>query len=174
MDINGFIFNVAKSAPGLLFAIIVHEWAHGYMAKRFGDLTAEREGRLTFNPVAHIDLVGTIIFPLIGIALGGVAFGWAKPVPVDTRNFSNMRKGIFWVSFAGPLANFVTGVISAFFYIISVKHIAEYGFKTPIEEMLKFSIIINFILMGFNLIPLPPLDGSKMVASFLKGEILRK
>lgn len=174
MDFNQIIYTVAQSAPGLLFAVVIHEWAHGYMAKRFGDLTAERAGRLTLNPVAHIDPVGTILFPLIGVAIGGIAFGWAKPVPINERNFTRAKAGIFWVSAAGALANFITGVFSAFLYVLSVKHFPEFDFKAPIEGMLRFSLIINFVLMGFNLIPLPPLDGSRMVGAFLKGETLRK
>lgn len=171
---NEIIFKVAQSAPGFLLAIVVHEWAHGYMAKRFGDNTAEKAGRLTLNPAAHIDMMGTIIFPLVGVILGGMAFGWAKPVPVNSRNFKNVKSGVFWVSFAGPLANLALGIVSAFLFVISVKHIGSYALKDSLESMLKFSISINFILMGFNLIPLPPLDGSRMVASFLKGEALRK
>jgi Zn-dependent protease len=174
LDMNEIIFKVAQSAPGFILAIVVHEWAHGYMAKRFGDDTAERAGRLTLNPAVHVDTMGTIIFPLVGVILGGMAFGWAKPVPVNSRNFKNAKSGIFWVSFAGPLANLALGIISAFLFVISVKHIGSYALKDSIESMLKFSISINFILMGFNLIPLPPLDGSRMVASFLKGEALRK
>lgn len=174
MDFNQIIYTVAQSAPGFLFAVVIHEWAHGRMAKSFGDLTAERAGRLTLNPVAHIDPVGTILFPLLGVAIGGIAFGWAKPVPIDERNFSRARAGIFWVSAAGALANFITGVISAFFYVLSLKHFPEFAFKAPIEGMLRFSLIINFVLMGFNLIPLPPLDGARMVGAFLKPAALRK
>jgi Zn-dependent protease len=174
MDMEKLILTIAQSAPGFLLAIVVHEWAHGYMAKLFGDDTAERSGRLTLNPAAHIDMMGTVIFPLLGVAIGGMAFGWAKPVPVNTRNFRNMTKGIFWVSFAGPLANLILGTLSAFLYVLSVKHFPTFGFKVPFEQILYFSVIINFILMGFNLIPLPPLDGSRMVASFLKGQALRK
>jgi Zn-dependent protease len=173
-DMNEIIFKVAQSAPGFILAIVVHEWAHGYMAKRFGDNTAEKAGRLTLNPMAHIDMMGTVIFPLVGVILGGMAFGWAKPVPVNSRNFKNVKSGVFWVSFAGPLANLALGIVSAFLFVISVKHIGSYALKDSLEAMLKFSISINFILMGFNLIPLPPLDGSRMVASFLKGEALRK
>lgn len=175
MDIQKFIFVIAQSLPGFLLAIVAHEWAHGYIAKRFGDDTAERSGRLTFNPAAHIDPMGTIIFPLIGLSLGGLVFGWAKPVPVDTRNFKNFRKGIFWVSFAGPIANFILGILSSLLYAIVATQVPQnFGYFAIILEMLNYSIIINFILGTFNLIPLPPLDGSKMVASFLKGEALRR
>ncbi len=175
MDIQKFIFVIAQSAPGFLLAIVAHEWAHGYMAKIFGDDTAERSGRLTFNPAAHIDMMGTVIFPLIGLSLGGMVFGWAKPVPVDIRNFKDYRKGIFWVSFAGPLANFTLGIASSLLYAIVATQVPQnFSYFAIILEMLNYSIIINFILGTFNLIPLPPLDGSKMVASFLKGEAARK
>lgn len=174
-DIQGFIFNLAQSLPGFLLAIVAHEYAHGFMAKRFGDDTAEREGRLTLNPVSHFDPFGSLVFPLICASLGGAIFGWAKPVPVDVRRFKNFRKGIFWVSFAGPLANFALGIISAFaFALIAVNLDQSFSYYEIMLRMLKYSILINFVLGTFNLIPLPPLDGSRMVASFLKGETLRK
>jgi len=175
MDIQKFIFVVAQSLPGFLLAIVAHEWAHGYIAKVFGDDTAEKSGRLTLNPAAHIDPMGTIIFPLIGLSLGGMVFGWAKPVPVDVRNLRNYKNGIFWVSFAGPLANFIIGTLSCLIYAIIATQVPQnFSYFAIILEMLNYSIMINFILGTFNLIPLPPLDGSKMLASFLKGEALRK
>ena len=180
MDIQKFLFTIAQCAPGLLLALVCHEYAHGYVAKLFGDDTAEKSGRLTLNPMAHIDPVGTVAFPLILVLIGSMSgtpmtpFGWAKPVPVSSRNFKNMRKGVFWVSFAGPLANFILGILSVLIWAISMKHIPSYAGKGQFEQMLQFSFLINFVLMGFNLIPLPPLDGSRMVASYLKGDILRK
>ena len=98
MDIQEILFKILQCAPGLLLAVIVHEYAHGYVAKLFGDDTAERDGRLTFNPAVHIDMMGTVVFPLIGAIFGWGVIGWAKPVPVTPRNFKNVRKGIFWVS----------------------------------------------------------------------------
>jgi len=171
-----YLLILAQCLPGLLFAIVIHEWAHGYIAKRFGDNTAEDQGRLTFNPAAHIDPFGTIMLPILTMALGGMPFGYAKPVPVDVRNFSDFRKGIFWVSFAGPLANFAAGTISAFIFAFINTQLdpSTFSFYTESLKMLEYSIVINFVLGGFNLIPIPPLDGSKMVASFLKGEMLRK
>lgn len=175
MDFQRILFTIAQCAPGFLLAIVVHEWAHGYMAKRFGDLTAEKSGRLTFNPMAHIDPVGTVFLPLFGIIAGFSVFGWAKPVPVDSRNFKNFRKGIFWVSFAGPLANFILMILSAFFYALLALHLPQdFAFYSSFLEMLKFSILINIILGIFNLIPLLPLDGGRMMAAILKGEALRK
>lgn len=180
MDIQNFIFTLAQCAPGLLLALVCHEYAHGYVAKLFGDRTAEQSGRLTFNPISHIDPMGTIAFPLLLVFIGSISgtpltpFGWARPVPVSTRNFKDMRKGIFWVSFAGPLANFFLGLLSVVFYTISVKHMSPYPGSKQLEAMLQFSFLINIVLMGFNLIPLPPLDGSRMVAAYLKGSALRK
>lgn len=175
MDIQKILFTIAQSLPGFLLAIVAHEWAHGYMAKRFGDNTAEKSGRLTLNPAAHIDPMGTIFFPLLGVIFGWAVIGWAKPVPVDVRNFKNYRKGIFWVSFAGPLINFIIGIFSCLFYaIVAIKVPQNFPYYSVILQMLSYSIFINFLLGVFNLIPLPPLDGSRMVASFLKGEALRK
>ena len=147
MDTQGFLLQLTQSLPGLLFAIVAHEWAHGYMAKRFGDDTAERSGRLTFNPAAHIDPFGTVIMPLMLLAMGWGAFGYAKPVPVDVRNFKDFRKGIFWVSFAGPLANFVIGTVSALLWAMFAAGVIPYDFEfhTEVKKILEFSLVINFI-----------------------------
>lgn len=160
--------------PALLLAIVVHEVAHGYVALKFGDNTAEKAGRLSFNPIVHADLLGSVIFPVIGLLLGGVAFGWAKPVPINSNNFTDYRKGMFWVSFAGPLSNFILGAISAFaMAFVLTKTDENFAYKWILIETFNYSILINFILGGFNLIPLFPLDGSKMVSSILKGPALR-
>jgi Zn-dependent protease len=175
MNIQSIILSLAHALPGFLLAIVAHEWAHAYMAKRFGDNTAEREGRLTLNPVVHIDMMGTIVFPIILLMMGGMVFGWAKPVPIEPRNFSNYRKGLFWVSFAGALMNFFLGTMSGLLFAIIATRVPEnFAFYSVLLETLKYSMMINFVLGAFNLIPLPPLDGSKMVMSFLKGEAARK
>ncbi len=175
MNLQAIILSLAQALPGFLLAIVAHEWAHAYMAKRFGDNTAEREGRLTLNPVVHIDVMGTIVFPVILLMMGGMVFGWAKPVPIDTRNFRDYRKGLFWVSFAGAMMNFFLGTMSGLlFAIIATKVPDTFSFYGVLLEMLKYSMMINFVLGAFNLIPIPPLDGSKMVMSFLKGETARK
>lgn len=170
-----FILNVALGLPGFLLAIVCHEGAHALMALRYGDDTAKQAGRLTMNPAVHFDLFGTVILPLIGAAMGGVMFGWAKPVPVDTRRFSSIRSGMFWVSFAGPMANIILALFSAILLAFMLTQVgSEFFFYGPFTGMLEHSIMINIILATFNLIPFPPLDGSKMVSSFLDYEQARK
>ncbi len=152
-----------------LFAVIIHEFGHGWMAKRFGDTTAEDAGRLTLNPIPHIDILGTIFFPVINMVSGmSVMFGWAKPVPIDPRRFSSARKGLFFVSLAGPGFNFLASLVSAIGLLLWIKFTPQdhYLFE-PITLMLNIGVIINFGLGFFNLIPIPPLDGSKMLESFL-------
>ncbi len=172
---DSIIYNIAVGAPGFLLAIVCHEMAHAYVAMRFGDDTAKRMGRVSFNPLVHLDPIGTVLFPLIGALGGWTMFGWAKPVPVDMRNFKKYRQGIFWVSFAGPGVNILLGVLSAFLMAFMATQISPsfYLFK-PFMEMLKSSVMINFVLAVFNLIPFPPLDGSRMVAAFLDYDMQRK
>lgn len=175
MDLMRIINTLTLALPGFLLAISFHEFGHGWMAKRFGDDTAERIGRLTLNPVSHIDLVGTVIFPMVGIMIGGVPFGWAKPVPVDVRRFKNMKSGIFWVSFAGPGANLILMILSAFIFGITYAYVpATFSLKTQFMDMLQYSVFINILLAVFNLIPFPPLDGSKMVSAYLDYNSARK
>lgn len=146
----------------LLFAITVHETAHGWVASKCGDPTAKLLGRLTLNPLKHIDPIGTIIVPAILFSLGGFVFGWAKPVPVTWQNLKNPRRDMAFVAVAGPLAN----LMMALLWVVIAK-IAE-GFNTiPIIYMAQVGISINLVLMLLNLLPIPPLDGSRVVASFL-------
>jgi Zn-dependent protease len=174
-DMQSIIFNIAQSVPGFLLAIVVHEASHAWMANRFGDPTAKNEGRLTLNPAAHYDPWGTIFFPLMAAITNFAIIGWARPVPIETRNFKRLRPGIFWVSFAGPLSNLILGTLSALVLaLIATKVSSDWEFYSITIRILRFSVFINFILAFFNLIPLPPLDGSKMVSSFLTGQALQK
>ncbi len=175
MDISAFIARLAIGLPGFLLAIVFHEAAHAWMATRFGDQTARSMGRLSLNPAVHYDLVGTVIFPLIGALMGGVMFGWAKPVPVDPRQFKNVKSGIFWVSFAGPLANILLAVICAFGFALMVTHVPQdFALHSQFTEMLRIAVMINIVIAVFNLIPFPPLDGSKMVSTLLDYNAARK
>ena len=169
------ILRICIQLPGLLLALVFHEFAHAWTAMKFGDNTAKLQGRLTLNPAAHATVFGTVVFPLICAIFGGYMFGWAKPVPVDGRNLKDYKKGIFWISFAGPLANIILGTLSAFLYAMVLTQVGQdfYLYK-PMVDMLQASVLINFILAFFNLIPFPPLDGSKMVTTFLNYEQARK
>lgn len=175
MDLASIVQKIAIVYPALLIALVLHEYAHAWMARRYGDETSAWSGRLTLNPAAHMDIFGTVIFPMIGIALGGFIFGWAKPVPIDPRNFKNFRKGLFWVSFAGPLANIVLGFLFAMVFVLFRTQVSSsFVFYEPFTAMLYTLVGINFVLAIFNLIPIPPLDGAKMVESFLNYEQMRK
>lgn len=174
-DLNTIILNIAQTLPGFLLAIVVHEAAHAWMANKFGDNTAKNEGRLTLNPAAHYDMFGTILIPLLGAMTSSMVIGWARPVPIEPRKFKNYRSGVFWVSFAGPLSNLLLGTLSSFLIAVIVTQTSPtWEYYTIFIRMLSYSVFINFILAFFNLIPLPPLDGSKMVSSFLRGTTLYK
>lgn len=170
-----FILRLATGVPGFLLAIVVHEFAHAYVAYRYGDTTPVMSGRMTLDPKPHIDPLGTIVLPLIGAAVGGVMFGWAKPVPVNAARFKRYREGMFWVSFAGPLSNFAMAFIFILFYALLVTKVSpQFAFYEVMSLMFYQAILINIVIGAFNLIPFPPLDGSKMVMSFLDYETSRR
>jgi Zn-dependent protease len=162
--------------PPFLFAIIFHEFGHGWMAARWGDRTAEQAGRLTLNPVAHIDPVGTLLFPAINMLTGIPLFiGWAKPVPINPTRFRKYRPGLFWVSAAGPGMNVVIATLSAFLAALFIRFVPrDFYLFDPLKGMLIASVMVNYSLAIFNLIPLPPLDGSKIVESILPLELSRR
>lgn len=150
----------------LLFSVIVHEVMHGFVALKFGDHTAERAGRLTLNPIPHIDLFGTILLPALLIFTGSpILFGWAKPVPVNPLNFSNLRRGELLVSAAGILSNF--GLAALAVVIFHILNSLPQTFPVVVGSLLQFTIMINLLLGIFNLLPIPPLDGSKILLSQL-------
>ncbi|MCF6265672.1 MAG: site-2 protease family protein [Desulfuromusa sp.] len=153
--------------PALL-AIILHEVAHGYIAERFGDPTARLLGRLTLNPLKHLDPIGTIAIFIFG-------FGWARPVPVNSGNFRRPRRDMIWVALAGPTTNLLLAIFSALLLRgLGVLDQGSFGalqtyiqFTTPVKMMLGFSLYINILLGVFNLIPLPPLDGGRVLIGIL-------
>jgi Zn-dependent protease len=152
-------------APPIIFAITVHEAAHGYAARHFGDMTAYKAGRITLNPLKHIDLFGTILLPALTILLGGILFGWAKPVPVDFSRLRNPKKDMLWVAAAGPASNFLMAILWVF--VIKFAMGAPEAVSLPLIEMAKAGISINIVLMVLNLLPLPPLDGGRIAVSLL-------
>jgi Zn-dependent protease len=151
----------------VVFAITVHEVAHGWMAKQFGDKTADQQGRLTLNPLKHIDPIGTIIVPgLLLITFTGFIFGWAKPVPVDARNFKNPKKAMMMVALAGPLSNLLMAIAWALLVRIGVAIELEF-ISMPLIYSGVAGITINLVLALINLLPIPPLDGSRVLSGLL-------
>lgn len=166
------ILKVLVWAVPVLFSIVIHEVAHGWMANRLGDDTAKRMGRLTLNPISHIDPIGTVILPVIMIIMGGVVFGWAKPVPFNPYNFRrnvNPKTGAMWVAAAGPGSNLILAFIATFVLVATQKFFTNIApaLYMSINQLAEALMIINLVLASLNLIPIPPLDGSKILFRFL-------
>ena len=148
----------------LILSVIIHEVSHGYMAELLGDPTARLQGRLTLNPIKHVDPMGSIIVPAMTYLLGGFAFGWAKPVVYNPYNLKNRRQGEFLIALAGPLSNLAIAVI----FGTIIRFVAAGATEmTPFLEVLSVIVAMNIVLAVFNLVPLPPLDGSKLFLAFL-------
>ena len=165
MEELNLIQKISVYALPVLFAITLHEAAHAYVAKYWGDSTAYNLGRVSLNPLRHIDLVGTILLPLMCLAVGGFLFGWAKPVPVRFGNLRNVRTGMRWVAAAGPLANFAMAVLWVLLFKLAV--VMNNAYSEPLALMSQAGIGINVVLMVLNLMPLLPLDGGRIVESLL-------
>jgi Zn-dependent protease len=169
MDIT-LIQYVAIAIVPVLLAITIHEVSHGWVANYLGDPTAKMLGRLTINPIKHIDVVGTILVPAVMVMLGGFLFGWAKPVPVDARNFKNPRRDMIWVAVAGPLSNLLMAFLwAAMLKVNIVFFAAEQFIYVPLRYMAEIGMQINIVLMVLNILPIPPLDGSKVLMGLLPG-----
>ena len=168
MEEFSLVQKVILGVVPVVFAITVHEVAHGWVASQLGDQTARLLGRLTLNPLKHMDPVGTVILPLLLLMFGGFVFGWAKPVPVDWRNLRRPRRDMALVAAAGPAANLVMLVLWALFARYLIAQEAALGAAvTPWFYMAGVGMTINIALIVLNLLPLPPLDGSRIVAAFL-------
>lgn len=179
------LHTVSDMGLPLLFAMVLHEYAHGWTANRCGDPTAQRQGRLTLNPLAHVDPFGTVIVPLICLLLpGSFLLGWAKPVPIDPRNMRQPRRDMVLVAAAGPGINLVLAVVSACILALllsidpglTLRHAAEEAAEPrswsvtillPLAVMAFYSVMLNVVLALFNLIPIPPLDGGRILAGLL-------
>lgn len=154
------LIGLILSVPGLLLALSMHEFAHGYAAYKMGDNTAKYNGRLSINPFAHLDPIGTLCLFLFH-------FGWAKPVPINPNNFTNRRRGVIIVSLAGPFMNFLLALLSALAVQLLRKFAPASEIAIFLYYILQYSEILNIGLMVFNLIPIPPLDGSKVLLELL-------
>ena len=155
-----YLTGLILSIPGLFLALTFHEFAHGYVAYLMGDNTARYSGRLSLNPMAHLDIWGTL-------CLLFSHFGWAKPVPINPANFRDQKKGIIAVSLAGPMANFLLAVICWVIYVLLEKYVPFSKISIFFAQIFMYATFMNVGLMVFNLIPIPPLDGSKILMEFL-------
>ncbi len=176
MDFGDITQRIVISAFPILIAITFHEVSHGFVANRLGDPTAKMMGRLTLNPIAHIDPIGTILMPFMLIVLtqGQFVFGYAKPVPINPMNFKNPKKDMAISAAAGPITNILLAIASILilkFVVVPLsfllpESVTETVF-TPVAMILKSSVIINVVLAAFNMIPIPPLDGGRVLTGFL-------
>lgn len=162
-DLSSFIRVFSVAFIPVLFGITVHEVAHGWMARQFGDRTAELLGRLTLNPVRHIDPVGTVLVPLLLLLLGGFVFGWARPVPVNPRSLRNPKRNMIAVAAAGPAANFLMAVGWVLIFRISEGLELPGGASAFLVRMAAIGLTFNALLLTFNLLPVPPLDGGRVL-----------
>ena len=167
-ELMDFVSKVFLLYLPLLFSLCVHEFAHAWAAKKLGDMTASQMGRLTLNPAAHVDPIGTLALPLLAIGMNFPVFGWARPVPVDPSYLENQRRDMFWIALAGPLSNFLLAGLGSLaltgLYVLGQDNIPSGPLLMSLGEVF---IYINLLLGFFNLIPLHPLDGGKVIARFL-------
>lgn len=155
-----------------LFALCFHEYAHGWVAKMRGDNTAEMMGRLTMNPLAHMDFLGTFVLPMMAILFPtGIFFGWAKPVPVNERNLKSPRTDMFWIALAGPASNVFLALVTTLVMWLMKNYFINFAYFDPIWKILDLFIYVNLFLAIFNALPLHPLDGGKILARFLPADI---
>jgi len=193
MDVNHLVQTVAIYALPVLFAITLHEAAHGYVARHFGDMTAHAQGRISLNPIRHIDLVGTVLVPMIILMFSKYLFGWAKPVPVNYSALRKPRQHMAWVAAAGPAANLVMALFWAVLLRVAIAlssrseawaEVASlHGTAGLVDVVMRHGtgaaeyligvaaagVLVNLVLMLLNLLPIPPLDGGRIVTSLLPG-----
>jgi len=165
---ENIIQTLAIYALPVIFAITLHEAAHGYAARHFGDPTAWQQGRITLNPIKHVDMVGTLLVPalILFFSKGAFMFGWAKPVPVNFGRLRRPKQDMFWVAAAGPGANLFMALVWALLLKLAVVMPAN-AYSLPLAEMARAGITVNGVLMLLNLLPLPPLDGGRIAVSLL-------
>ena len=173
MNIDAIIQGISIWALPVLFAIVLHEVAHGWVADRLGDNTARFMGRLTLNPLKHIDPIGTVLIPIVLLVAGSpFLFGYAKPVPVNFGKLNYPKRDMIWVALAGPITNLVLALLSTLLLALTIHMPASLTWVSePLSLMCQASIIINLVLFIFNLLPLPPLDGGRVAVGLLPGPL---
>ncbi len=170
IEVSEKIISFLTFLPMFLLSITVHEFAHAVIAKRMGDDTAQKMGRLTLNPFKHADIIGTLIMPIASFASGFALIGWAKPVPIDRRKFKNQMRDDALVSFAGPASNFLLAIIFFIFFFLTYQGSAS----DYIINLLWYGVFFNIFLFAFNLLPIPPLDGSHILFDIFPNKITAK
>ena len=173
-DVDGLVYTAATWVLPILFAITLHEVAHGWVANKLGDSTAKMLGRLSLNPIKHVDPIGTVAVPTVLLVLGSpFLFGWAKPVPVNFRNLKNYRKDMTLVAIAGPAANLLMAVFWMALLSIAAHWISDENIARGFMDMGKNGVLMNLTLFIFNLFPIPPLDGGRVLAGLAPPSVSR-
>ncbi|MGE5432674.1 MAG: site-2 protease family protein [Syntrophomonadaceae bacterium] len=175
IQVSEKLINFILFLPVFFISLAFHEFSHAFFASKLGDDTAKRQGRLSINPIKHIDLIGSVLMPLISFASSSFLIGWAKPVPVDRRNFKNMLRDDAVVSFAGPLANFVFAIVLFMLYVfISSSSVTQTPAVQKLSGILWMGSYFNVFLFCFNLLPIPPMDGSHILFDIFPNEFTAK
>ncbi len=172
IEISQRLINFLAFIPMFLLSISVHEFAHAFVANKLGDDTAKQQGRMTLNPLKHIDLIGTVLMPFAAFASGFALIGWAKPVPIDRRNFGNPLSDDAKVSFAGPLSNFVLAIL--LFILLKAVNVYFPGESSFVTNFIWYGVFLNVFLFAFNSLPIPPLDGSHILFDLFPNKFTAK
>jgi Zn-dependent protease len=172
IEINQRLVSFLIFLPFFFLSLAIHEYSHAFVASKYGDDTAKKQGRLTLNPIKHIDIVGSLVMPFLAFTSGFILIGWAKPIPIDRRNFRDPLKNDLLVSFAGPFSNFILAAL--FFIALMFAELMAASSSSIIIKVLWMGVVFNVFLFLFNLLPIPPLDGSHILFDLFPNKITAK